>query len=80
MAEVVAYPRISHRKGGSRVTSAQVEKLKRIRAKHDLMRVGQMMSNVFHNIKQSEEIPDWLRNKARDLQEQWDKAKSETRP
>ena len=60
------------------MTPAQIERLKKKRAQHDLLHVGQLMSNILHNAKQLPDVPKWLRDKGAELQEQWDKAKKES--
>ncbi len=59
------------------MTPAQIERLKKKRAERELIHIGQVMSNVLHNARQLKDVPPWLREKAAELQEQWDKAKKD---
>lgn len=44
--------------------------------KSHLIMIGQRMSNLLYNMKQSKEIPQDWRNNAQELQEEWDEVRT----
>lgn len=55
------------------------QKINRRKTRTALIGQGQRMSNWLFNLKQSNDVPQWVRDEAKNLQEAWDTIVSEGR-
>ena len=55
-----------------------VQRITRQKIRTELLGQGQRMSNWLYNLKQSSEVPKWVRDEAEYLQVAWDEIKKKS--